>query len=585
MVSAEPVALIPEEPNRKRPVIQGCRRLPLWQRLLRMRYALARLYCYLPLPQKTLAACRGTALILQPGDSWPGEAARGRDLLLGHFRFAGRTINLPDPLWEPAGASEAWLAAMHGFTWLRDLRSAGGDAARRLSRDLTRDWLERYGERWSAPTWEPLIMAQRILVCLTQYEYFAATAEPALQSALIESLGRQARCLQRLLPAGLVGVDLLSAIKASLFAALCLPGGKGLRARGETLLRRELQRQVFDDGGQIERSPSRLAGMLRDLIDLRALYSAAGESAPDELELAMLRVTPLLKSLRHGDGTLALFNGSREEESWYIDLLLQRAAMRGRSVGAPTVTAKNTLQAGFQRLQSGRSLLLVDGGPPPPPGYDEQAHAGTLSFEMSVGREHLIVNCGGHSSHSDLNFLLRGTAAHSTLSVGDINSSAVLSGGGLGHRPGEVACRREESEGNVWLEMSHDGYARRLGLQHQRRLYLAAGGDDLRGEDRVTLLPGKQMGSIEEDAVLRFHLHPDVAATLLQGGSVLLRLKRGGGWRFRQAGGTVALEPSLYSGAGEGPPRQCEQIVIRAPIAGKKIAVKWSLKREQKASK
>ncbi|MET4807769.1 heparinase II/III family protein [Limibacillus sp. MBR-115] len=585
MASIDPTAGTHETPDKKRSMIERRRSLPLSHRLMRLRYALERLRCRLPLPQMPLPACRGTALVLQPGDSWPGEAARGRDLLQGQFRFAGRTIDLPEPLWEPAGASDAWLAALHGFSWLRDLRSAGGDGARRLARDLTRDWLERYGELWSAPAWEPSVLARRILACLTQYEYFAATAEPALQSALIESLGRQARCLQRQLPAGLVGVDLLAAIKAILFAAFCLPGGKALRVRGETLLLRELRRQISDDGGQIERCPSRLAGMLRDLIDLRALYSAAEEPAPEELEQAMLRVAPLLKSLRHGDGTLALFNGSREEESWYIDLLLQRSAMRGKSAAsAGRSNARAAPQAGFHRLQSGRSLLLVDGAAPPPPGFDEQAHAGTLSFEMSVGREHLIVNCGGHANHTDLNQLLRGTAAHSTLSINDINSSVVLSGGGLGYRPGDVSCRREESEGNVWLEMSHDGYAKRLGLLHQRRLFLASGGDDLRGEDRVAALPGRQSRPNADTAVLRFHLHPDVAATQLQGGNVLLRLKRGGGWRFRQTGGELTLEPSLYSGSGEGPPRQCEQIVIRAPLSGKKSVVKWSLKREQKPS-
>src|SRR3546814_8791561 len=94
-----------------------------------------------------------------------------------------------------------------------------------------------------------------------------------------------------------------------------------------------------------------------------------------------------LRLLHHGDGGRALFNGSNEGWDLQIGRVLQRASIvKGPLQSAPS--------SGFQRLQSGRTLVLVDCGRPPPPGYDRLAHAGTLSFEMSVGRERLIVNCG-----------------------------------------------------------------------------------------------------------------------------------------------------------------------------------------------
>ena len=38
--------------------------------------------------------------------------------------------------------------------------------------------------------------------------------------------------------------------------------------------------------------------------------------------------------------------------------------------------------------------MVVDCGAPPGPGTDRLAHASTLSLELSVGRDRLIVNCG-----------------------------------------------------------------------------------------------------------------------------------------------------------------------------------------------
>src|SRR3546814_1131249 len=82
--------------------------------------------------------------------------------------------------------------------------------------------------------------------------------------------------------------------------------------------------------------------------------------------------------------------------------------------------------------------------------------------------------------------------------------------GGIGARRAAVACRRDEADGSIWLETSHDGYLPVFGLTHHRRLFLSASGDDLRGEDRFT---AETSGAARPcDVALRFHLHPEVQA-------------------------------------------------------------------------
>src|SRR3546814_4334259 len=112
---------------------------------------------------------------------------------------------------------------------------------------------------------------------------------------------------------------------------------------------------------------------------------------------------------------------------------------------------------------------------------------------MSVGRERLIVNCGAQGGTQsggwgpgagEWRAAQRSTAAHSTATLGDTNSSELRAEGGIGARRAAVACRRDEADGSIWLETSHDGYLPVFGLTHHRRLFLSASGDDLRGEDR-----------------------------------------------------------------------------------------------------
>ena len=72
--------------------------------------------------------------------------------------------------------SDAWLAELHGFDWLRDLRAVGGDAARRRARDLVGDWIERQTS-WQEIAWRPDVLATRLHAWLGQHDFFCASAD------------------------------------------------------------------------------------------------------------------------------------------------------------------------------------------------------------------------------------------------------------------------------------------------------------------------------------------------------------------------------------------------------------------------
>jgi uncharacterized heparinase superfamily protein len=217
-------------------------------------------------------------------------------------------------------------------------------------------------------------------------------------------------------------------------------------------------------------------------------------------------------------------------------------------------------------------LILVDTGRASP-GLDSTSCAGTLSFEASVGRERLIVNCGAATDGDQRwRWACRTTAAHSTAQVDNRNSSEIRDDGTIGRRPTSVSCEREDKDGNSQLTMSHDGYLAPMSMIHKRRLYLAADGEDLRGEDSFS-------GPAEHPFTIRFHLHPRVQASLSKDShQALLRLPAGSGWRLRSDHGQMRLEDSIYL---ENPhePRRSHQIVISGTTGGNEAAVKWELER------
>ena len=509
---------------------------------------------------------RGGTAPATPPDTWPGDASSGQALSERRFTFQGRMLADPRPLWRALGAEEAWLAELNSFEWLRDLKALGGDQARRVARELVADWIAQESS-WSPLVWHPVVLSRRLIAWLGHFEFFAATAEPELQQQIIVQLRRQARHLAGLLPAGLMGYDLLVAAKALILVGAGLSEGAAWLKQGLALLSQELPLQILPDGGHAERCPLRQLELLCDLVELRGALYSAGQEPPSQLSDALQQMGPMLRLWQAGDGGLALFNGSLPGGQALVELALQRAGNGPR----PLTSAP---YSGFQRLQAGRTLVLVDAGRPPAPGYDERAHAGTLAFELSSGPERVIVNCGAAPGQASWQDLVRTTAAHSTLTLADHNSSELRAGGGFGKRRASASCRRQEAEGDLWLDMAHDGYQAPFGVTHQRRLFLERSGEDFRGEDSLSGKAGLAFA-------IRFHLHPEVQASLAQGGgAALLRTPRGEGWRLRCKGAEVALEPSVY--LAEGDARRSAQVVLTGVTGGKETQVLWGLQRETK---
>jgi uncharacterized heparinase superfamily protein len=218
--------------------------------------------------------------------------------------------------------------------------------------------------------------------------------------------------------------------------------------------------------------------------------------------------------------------------------------------------------------------VLIDTGAPPPPGLDGHAHAGTLSFEMSCGRERLIVNCGAwRGADPSWRRAARNTAAHSTLVVADTNSAEIRDDLSLGRRPTVSKVDRAEDEGSHWIAAMHDGYVATFGLTHARQLFLAADGDDVRGEDQLT-------GPSGEGFAIRFHLHPAVQVSLSQdgGSGALLRLPSGTGFRLRAQGASMSLGESIYLGAGDA--KRTQQIILSGHVGTQGATVRWAIRRE-----
>jgi uncharacterized heparinase superfamily protein len=496
-------------------------------------------------------------------DPWPGDAAQGEALLAGEFCFQSETVRAPSPPWR-ADTSEEWRADLHRFQWLGDLAAVGNEAAWEAARRWTAEWLQQF-DIYDRLAWRADVIGDRLFAWLEYFDRLAV--DETLRAAMLKSLGRQSRHLARAAHREVPGLPRLAALRG-LIAALAAQVLDRALARALAHFAREIETQILTDGGHATRNPEAQLASLRHLVDARAALAASHNEIHGAIQQAIDRAAPMLRFFRHGDGRFALFNGANESDGAIVDRVLNRADAKGR---APATAP----HSGYERLRAGHSLVLFDCGKPPPAGLDGDYHAGALAFEMSYGRERLIVNCGAyHGPSAEWHAALRATAAHSTVIAADTSSVEFRADGSVAAGPQEVTAMRAEDAGAQWVAASHDGFKKSLGLTHARQLFLAADGEDLRGEDRLT-------GRAGQGFAVRFHLHPSVQASLAQdGNAVLLRLPGGAGWRLRMQGAVLSIAESIY--VGDGGTKKTRQIVLDGHVGSNGAIVKWALRRETK---
>ena len=353
---------------------------------------------------------------------------------------------------------------------------------------------------------------------------------------------------------------------------------------------RALGELIGDDGGVLSRSPLAQIEAIELLVRLSACYRATRRDAPEAIPAMLALLVPPLLCLLHGDGGLGNWQGAGAIEAARIEALIAATGVRARPL-------REARQWGYQRASAGlprsATLLVVDAAPPPLARHARHGCASTLAFELSAGKQRLVVNCGGAAFAGGaipvrLAQGLRATAAHSTLVLDDTNSTAVLINGRLGAGVSEVEVERRQvtadagRRGATRIEAAHDGYAPRFGLTHRRILLLRDDGGELVGEDQ--LVPNGRRGKRGKVGfAIRFHLAPGVEPYLSEDSrGVALALPDGSHWQFRSGakdeGIRVALDDSLWAD-GQGRPQATRQLVITGLVSRGGGSFPWVFKK------
>ena len=490
------------------------------------------------------ADLRTAPALRRPADGWQAPARRAASMAgARQFRFLNEEASL-DGGWDDSSRARLWLYNLHYFD---DLNAEGAPARDEWHQALMDDWIRNHPPG-GGTGWEPYPASLRIVNWIKRH----LDGRP-LTPAQRDSLAVQVRWLSQRMEWHLLGNHLFANAKALVCAGSLFEGAEADRwlAKGLAVIAEQLPEQVLADGGNFERSPMYHAIFLEDVLDLANVAQAFRGRIPaavvDEWRATAARMAGWLPLLCHPDGEIALFNDAAigiaptptALRDYALRLGIAPPAPAPSTTSSPTLTALR--ESGYIRIEDAQAVALLDVAPVGPDYLPGHAHADTLSFELSVFGQRVVVNCGTSCyGLGEQRLRERGTGAHSTLVVDGQDSSEVWGGFRVARRARPFDLVMDCEDGQAFVGCAHDGYRRLPGRPvHRREWRLRAGGAQV--HDTVS-------GRFAR-AEARYHFHPDVRVATEGAGALRLTFARDRQIRLHVRRGHLRLEPSSYAAA------------------------------------
>ena len=431
--------------------------------------------------------------------------------------------------WTDSTVSKLWIYNLHYFD---DLNARDAERRKHWHRDLLCKWVKD-NPPVKGVGWDPYPTSLRIVNWIKW-----ALSGNTLDEQCVKSLATQSRWLVKRLEYHLLGNHLFVNAKALVFAGLYFEGEEAERwlKTGMKILQTEIPEQILSDGGQFERSTMYHALALEDILDLVNIVTAYPERiAPKYLAVVDLikkqvnQMRHWLMSMSHPDGRIAFFNDAAygvAPETEELESYARRLGFDDKNIPEKRIT--NLRDSGYINIHVSELNLLIDVARIGPDYLPAHAHADTLSYEMSLFGQRVLVNSGTSKYGVDHERLKqRATASHNTVTVDGNDSSEIWSGFRVARRAYPSECLVEESSAAIHIIYEHNGYMRLPGKCIHRRDWLV--------KDRSLLITDSIRGAFKE-ACSYMYFHPDVmirdtnenaqfSITLTSGQEVLIKIE------------------------------------------------------------
>ena len=467
--------------------------------------------------------------------------------------------------WHPPEldhGTRLWLLNLHYMEFLESLREEAVP-------EVIDDWIRRvppYRDGYWMHDWNSYALSIRCVVWMQQYARHAVRWKDDFRTRMLTSLIHQIRFLERNLETDIGGNHVIKNIKALLWAGRFWnhTEAQSWAKKASTLLNRELDEQILDDGMHFERSPSYHAQVFADLLEC---YSLLGDGELKRHLYAKLgQMAQVLVDTTHPDGLPSLLNDGGLHMTHSPGTILDVwSRLSGEQVAPRREFALRS--AGYFGARSEDEFILVDCGKVAPDHLTAHGHADILSFEWSILGHRMVVDPGVYEyNEGPRRTYARSTRSHNTVTLEGEDQCEFWGAFRMGRRPSDVVSRFSPTADGFVLDGSHDGFRHLPGSPRHKRTFEVRHGH-IRVLDEV-------QGGNGQLVEARLLLHPE-CEVLRQPGEMLVR--RAGIEFLLRTDTEVLLNRAVWF-PDFGVETECTQFVLRfgrAPCRGS-FELRWN---------
>ena len=472
-------------------------------------------------------------------------------------------------VWTKQNLEERDFKSLHNFFWLcsLDLNSSKKEVQLIIS-----NWINK-NNKYDEQIWDTDTLSKRIISWISNSKITFENSDADYKSKFNEIIKKQINHLINDINSKERIDDKIVGCSAIILSGLAYNEKKKFLGFGLNLLERIIKFSFDKNNFPKSRNIRQINFFLKYFILIREWLKESQNEIPEYLDEIIFYIGQSHNLIFKNIGETFLFNGNQKTNISEFENYLKR-------LGYNFKTELNEI-GGYAILKNKRYAIAMDMGPSPDKNFSSDYQSGALSFEFLSNKKKIITNSGYFQNYKhQLNFISKTSACHSTLSVQNHSSAQfykTISGATKIENPIKVSEKKIISTNDLWcLEALHDGFLKRFGVKHKRRIEFFPEKEKIIGTDFIF----RKEGYADTHFEIRFHLSPQTKIMKTQDGKSIYIDVSNEGWKFSGKNCSINYETGLFFGL-KNNFIENQNIVISGEINGNEQTIVWELEKIQ----
>ena len=456
---------------------------------------------------------------------------------------------------------------LHSFFWLFTLDL---NSSKKNVQSVILNWINN-NHKYNNLNWDVDILSKRVIAWISNSKITYENSNESYKEKFDSLIQKQINHLINEINRSKWVDDKMIGCAAIILGGLAYNEKDKFLDHGLNLLKKIIKFSFDKEGFPKSRNIRQLNFYLKYFILIREWLKESQNEIPEYLNEIIFHLGQAYFLIHKNIDETFLFNGNQVSKNPDFENYLKRLGYNFKN--------ENNEVGGYILLKNKKFAFAMDLGSTPDKKFSDDYQSGALSFEIIRNNKKLICNSGYFQNYKhQLNNISKTTACHSTLSIANHSSVQFVK---QPDSPSKISTglkifnKKIISENNYWsASASHDGYNKRFGIIHERKIDFLHDAEKFIGVDKI--FKKKKFKSVNFE--IRFHLDPESKIMKTQDGKAIYIDLNNEGWKFICKEYKIDIETGLFFGL-KNNFTENQNIVISGMVQNEKQKISWELKK------